>query len=49
VLGWPTEYGSLVQLMQRASWRYDNLKPFYASVYFSRGKLVRDDPGGHLP
>jgi len=48
-LGWPTEYGSLAQLTQRASWRYDNLKPFYASVYFSHGKLVRYDPGGHLP
>jgi len=48
-LGWPTEYGSLAQLTQRASWRYDNLKPFYASVYFSHGKLVRYDPGGQLP
>lgn len=48
-LGWPTEYGSLDQLTQRASWRYDTLKPFHATAYFSHGKFVRYDPGGHLP
>ncbi len=49
VLGWPTEYGSLAQLTRRTTWRYDALKPFYATAYFSQGKLVRYDPGGHLP
>ncbi len=49
LFGWPTEYGSLVQLKQRSTWRYDTIRPHYATVYFSHGKFVRYDPGGHLP
>ena len=49
VLGWPTEYGSLAQLKQRSTWRYDNVRPYYATVYFSHGKFVRYDPGGQMP
>ncbi len=47
--GWPTEYGTFAQLAGRSSWRYNTLKPFYAAVYFKRGKFVRFDPGGSLP
>ena len=48
-LGWPTEYGSLTQLKRRASWVYATMRPFHATAYFSRGRFVRFDPGGHLP
>lgn len=48
-LGWPSEYGSLAQLTRRLTWRYDGLKPFFATAYFVKGKFVRYDPGGHLP
>ena len=49
VHGWPTEYGSLAQLKTRPEWRYAILKPFYATVFFKRGKFARFDPSGHLP
>ena len=49
VLGWPTEYGSLAQLKQRSTWRYDHMPPFSGTAYFTHGKLARYDPGGHLP
>ena len=49
VLGWPTEYGSLAQLERRPLWHYGQMHPFDGIAYFSHGKFVRYDPGGHLP